>query len=74
MKYITIDTAIIKSNSEQLIIVNSTYRIGLVFKLPVVLSKAFFTSIRVTVRPVLMRLKATFIKIDNRLIIKLKLR
>ena len=74
MEYITINTAIIESNSEQLAIVNSAYSIGLVFKLPVVLTKAFFTSIRVTVRSVLMRFKTPFIKINNRLIINLKLR
>ena len=74
MEYITIDTAIIESNSEQLVIINSAYRIGLVFKLPVVLTKAFFTSIRVTVRSVLIRFKTTFIKIDNWPVIKLELR
>ena len=74
MEHITVDTAIIEPNSEQLAIVNSAYRIGLIFKLPVVLSKAFCTFIRITVRPVLMRFKTTFIKIDNWLVIKLKLR
>lgn len=56
-----------------MIVVNSAYSIGLVFNLPVVLPKALCTFISVTVWSVIVRLKATLIKINDGFAFKLKL-
>jgi hypothetical protein len=56
-----------------MIVVNSAYSIGSVFKLPVVLPKALCTFISVTVWSVIVRLKATLIKINDGFAFKLKL-
>ena len=52
IKYLTVNTAFIKPYSEQLVVVDGTNGIGLVFGLPIVNIKAPLTFRRISIRTI----------------------